>query len=173
MEMALIYRTGSIADKEQLQRLVLAAYGKYAEVLGKEHWEKMKSGMENDATLLELLAKSTVFVCEAEDAIIGMAFLIPSGNPTEHFDTTWSYIRWVGVDPRYEGRGIGKALTRMCVEQAMATNEQTIALHTSEFQNAARHIYEGMGFNVKKEIGPILGKRYWVYTMELGVNKKQ
>ncbi|MDX2173612.1 MAG: hypothetical protein SFY56_10845 [Bacteroidota bacterium] len=35
----------------------------------------------------------------------------------------------------------------MCIAHAKQNNEKTIALHTSEFMDAARHIYEGLGFN--------------------------
>jgi len=45
--------------------------------------------------------------------------------------------------------------------------EKTIALHTSEFMDAARHIYEGLGFIMVKEIPPRYGKRYWLYRLDL------
>ncbi len=83
------------------------------------------------------------------------------------FKAEWSYIRLVGVDPDYRGKGIAKNLTEMCLEFAKKTKEKIIALHTSEFMDAARHIYESLGFKVLREIEPRLGKRYWLYTLEL------
>jgi ribosomal protein S18 acetylase RimI-like enzyme len=63
--------------------------------------------------------------------------------------------------------GIATALTKMCIDRARALNEKTIALHTSEMMDAARHIYEKIGFTILQEIPPRLGKKYWLYTMEL------
>ena len=96
-----------------------------------------------------------------------MAFIIPSENPWDIFKAEWSYIRMVGVNPKYQGQGIAKALTKMCIDHARQTNEKTIALHTSEFMDAARHIYESLGFKILQEIEPRLGKKYWLYTMDL------
>lgn len=63
---------------------------------------------------------------------------MPSDNPTEIFDADWSYIRMVGVLPDYQGKGIAKQLTQFCIEYAKQSKEKVIALHTSEFMNAAR-----------------------------------
>ncbi|MEL4419591.1 GNAT family N-acetyltransferase, partial [Shewanella algae] len=71
------------------------------------------------------------------------------------------------VDPDFRGFGIGKQLTQLCTDKAKETKETVIALHTSEFMNDARHIYEKMGFKILKEIDQRLGKRYWLYTLEL------
>jgi ribosomal protein S18 acetylase RimI-like enzyme len=73
----------------------------------------------------------------------------------------------VGVDPTYGGKGIAQTLTEMCVDHAKTLNEKTIALHTSEFMDAARHIYEKNGFKRTQEIEPRYGKRYWLYRLEL------
>jgi ribosomal protein S18 acetylase RimI-like enzyme len=99
--------------------------------------------------------------------IVGTAYIIPSGNPTDLFKKEWSYIRMVSVNPNYQGQGIAKALTKMCIAFAKQNKEKTIALHTSEFMDAARHIYENMGFKILKEIPALFGKKYWLYTLEL------
>ena len=73
----------------------------------------------------------------------------------------------VGVHPTYTGRGIARKLTGMCIDKARELNENVITLHTSEFMDAARHIYESLGFTVLKELAPRLGKKYWLYTLDL------
>jgi ribosomal protein S18 acetylase RimI-like enzyme len=98
--------------------------------------------------------------------IIGMAFLVPKGNPTDIYKKEWCYIRFVSVDPDFGGQGIGKELTKQCIVHAEKNNESVIALHTSEIMKTAMHIYESLGFKVYSEIEPRLGKRYWLYTME-------
>ncbi len=163
-----IYRTASLKDKQQLKALGILSYGQFSKVLSAEHFEKLKTNLHNEDQLVELIRISTSFVCVDQDQIIGMAYLIPSGNPTDIFNAEWSYIRMVGVDPKYRGQGIAKTLTKLCIEKAKKTNEKIIALHTSEFMHEARHIYEDLGFKVLREIEPRLGKKYWLYTLDLG-----
>ncbi len=162
-----IYRTATTSDLKQLQQLGLISYGQFQSVIGNDNWEKMKARHNDDSTYLNLLKIARCFVCEADQVIIGMAFLIPNGNPTAIFEKDWCYIRLVGVHPNYEGKGIGKTLTQQCIDLAKASGEKTIALHTSEFQDAARHIYESMGFIKLKDLDLMFGKQYYLYTLKL------
>lgn len=161
------FRNSTAEDSAQLRSLGLISYGQFKDVLSDENWKKLKTALSADSFYSDLLKISTGFVCEDKGKIIGMAFLIPSGNPTEIFHSDWSYIRMVGVDPNFSGQGIGKHLTQMCIDHAKKMNEKAVALHTSEFMNAARHIYESLGFEQAKELAPRYGKRYWLYKLEL------
>lgn len=96
-----------------------------------------------------------------------MAFLVPHGNPTEIYDKDWCYIRFVTVDPDFAGQGVGKKLTVDCIDTARKNNEKIISLHTSELMDKARHIYESLGFEIVREIDQRLGKRYWLYKLDL------
>jgi ribosomal protein S18 acetylase RimI-like enzyme len=162
------YRTASLADKEQLKSLGIISYGQFYNVLTPENIAILNNNLNNDDKLKELISVSTCYVCVDQDVIVGMAHIIPNGNPSDIFKMEWSYIRMVGVNPKYQGQGIAKTLTKMCIDKAKQTNEKTIALHTSEFMDAARHIYESLGFKVLQEIDPRLGKKYWLYTLDLG-----
>lgn len=162
----LIYRLGNSSEVLQMQQLGLISYGQHAAVLG-ESWKTMEANLQREQMWTKLLETSTAFVCEHNGKLVGMAFLIPNGNPDDIYLSEWCYIRMVGVLPDYSGKGIARELTKMCINKAKESGEKTIALHTSEFMNAARHIYESLGFNVLKEIPPRFGKKYWVYAMEL------
>jgi ribosomal protein S18 acetylase RimI-like enzyme len=96
-----------------------------------------------------------------------MGFLIYSGNPTNIYPGNWSYIRMIGTNPHFKGMGIASKITDLCIVEAIKKNEQTIGLHTSEMMPAARHIYEKKGFIISKELEPILGKKYWLYSLNL------
>lgn len=163
----LSYRTGSEDDLKQLQKLGIASYGQYAKVLTPENFAILDAFLHNEQAWRDLFEKATSFVSVDHDVIVGMAYLISSGNPTDIYQEDWCYIRMVGVHPHYTGRGIAKTLTKVCIDKAKEWNEKTIALHTSEFMDAARHIYESLGFKVLKEIPPRFGKRYWVYTLDI------
>jgi ribosomal protein S18 acetylase RimI-like enzyme len=161
------YRSATLIDKEQLKVLGIISYGQFANILTPENFNELNNNLNNEDKLIELITISTCYVCLDKDLIIGMAYLIPNGNPADIFKAEWSYIRMVGVNPHYQGQGIAKTLTQMCIDKAKQTNEKTIALHTSEFMDAARHIYESLGFKVLQEIEPRLGKKYWLYTLDL------
>lgn len=161
------YRTASIKDKDQLKQLGLISYGQYAPILSPDNWEKLNANLNDEEKLIALIDQSTVFVCCDKEKIIGMAYFVANGNPWDIFKTEWSYIRMVGVDPAYSGKGIAKALTNFCIIYAKSSDEKIIALHTSEFMDAARHIYESLGFKRLQEIPDRLGKKYWLYTLEL------
>lgn len=162
-----IYRTASHADKDQLKSLGIISYGQFYNVLTPENFKTLNDNLNNDDKLIELINLSTCYVCIYQDVIVGMAHIIASGNPSDIFKTEWSYIRMVGVNPKFQGQGIAKSLTQMCIDKAKETNEKMIALHTSEFMDAARHIYESLGFKVLQEIDQRLGKKYWLYTLDL------
>lgn len=161
------YRSGTTNDIEKLRKLGLNSFGQFKEQLTNANWMKLETYLFDENTYPDLLRKSKCFICEYENEIVGMAFFVPHGNPTDIFQEDWSYLRMVGVDTTYAGKGIGRKLTQMCIAFAKETNEKIIALHTSEFMDSARHIYESIGFKKVKELELRLGKRYWLYLLEL------
>jgi len=164
----MIYRKGSINDLNELKKLAIETWSQYKHELTRENWETLKGILSNDKTWVEVLTNSYSVVCVNEvNEIVGMSFLVPQGNPTELFDKNWCYLRFVTVDRNFTGQGIGRHLTEKCIQHARETGEKTIALHTSEMMNSARHIYESLGFTILKELEPRLGKKYWLYTLEL------
>ena len=164
---SLHYREGTLLDKEQLKQLGIISYGQYQPQLSPEHFSVLHRNLSDDEKVAALIAGSKCFVCSDGEKIVGMAYLVSSGNPWDIFQADWSYIRMVGVDPVYQGRGIAKELTNQCISYARQSGEKLIALHTSEMMNAARHIYESLGFKQLREIEPRFGKRYWLYLLEL------
>ena len=161
------FRKAGISDSKALRKLAMISYGQFEEVLSEQNWSILEKNLKSKDSYMDILKIAICFVCEFEGKIIGVAYLVPSGNPTEIFDTHWSYIRMVGVDPSFRGNGIARKLTEMCIAYAKQSKEEIIALHTSEFMDAARHLYESLGFKVIKELDPIFGKRYWLYQLKL------
>lgn len=160
-------RRPTTAEEDSLPFIHITAYSEYRNELSPEHWGTMKGSLENREAFRKLLDIATAFVCLHEDRIIGSIYLVPHGNPNHIFPADWTYIRLLGVLPAYQGRGIGRMLTEACIAHARSIGAHTLALHTSEFQPAARHIYESMGFAVHSELQPTYGKKYWLYTLNL------
>ena len=166
--MTLNYRAGSISDLIYLKQLTLTSWAQFQPALTDENWEKLSATLNNDNTYIELLNNSQSIICTTDnDKIIGMAFLVSSGHPTEIYERDWSYIRFLTVDPDFGGQGLGRQLTLQCIDLAKKNGEATIALHTSEIMNKARHIYEDLGFAILREIGQRFGKQYWLYTLDI------
>jgi len=165
--MKMKFREGTIEDVTQLKKLALSAYGEFEKELTTENWNVLHGKQQSENSYINLLKISTCFVCEVDDNLVGVAYIILSGHPTEIFEVNWSYIRMVGVEPAYRGHGIAKQLTKHCIEYAKQNGETIIALHTSEMMDAAIYIYEKMGFKQIKELQPIFGKRYWLYHLNL------
>src|SRR5882724_3119091 len=53
---------------------------------------------------------------------------------------------FVAVDDAYRGKGVGKELTRFCIERARAIGKNRLVLHTTRVMQAAWAMYEGLGF---------------------------
>lgn len=161
------YRIGTKEDMKQLIHVGYQSYGCFKDQLEKKHWQKLKSNLTNPQNYMDLLEISQCFVCEKEGKIVGMAFLVSNGNPTDIFPSHCCYLRMVGVLPNESGKGIGRKLTQRCLNYAKETEEKVVALHTSEIMDAARHIYESMGFAKVRELPKNLGVRYWLYEKEV------
>jgi GNAT superfamily N-acetyltransferase len=161
------FRSSTHDDIPSLMLVGLASYGEYLPELTEENGQKLVTGMSSTDSWKKILDTSSGFVCEHDGVIVGMAFLVKSGNPWEVFESDWAYIRLVGIHPDHKGKGLARALTKLCLEEAKRLGEKHVALHTSEMMPAARHIYESMGFKVLREIPERLGKRYWLYMLEL------
>lgn len=161
------FREGNIHDLVQVKKLGLLSFGQFFKELTAENKSMLEQALNDEEKIVQLLTHSKSFLCTINDEIVGMAFLVASGKAFDVFEKDWSVIRKVSVHPQHQGNGIAKHLTQLCIEQAKKNKETTIALHTSEMMNAARHIYENMGFKILKEIEPRFGKRYWVYLLKL------
>jgi ribosomal protein S18 acetylase RimI-like enzyme len=165
--MPFTYRNATNSDLHALKCLAIKSWSPFKEELTAENWTKLKDTISDLKTYETLLEQSTGLVCIDNNTIIGMAFLVPKGNPTDIYLNEWSYIRFVSVDPKFGGQGIGRKLTTMCIDLAKQNGEQTIALHTSEMMHKAMHIYGSLGFKIVREIDERLGMRYLLYKLEL------
>lgn len=161
------YRKARIEDINQIKDLHVKAFTEFADVLSPDNWAKMLKDLEDPQALRELMQNSFTYVCEGEGKIVGVVSMIHRGNPTEVFMKDWAYLRKLCVDPEYRGRGVAKKLVLECISEAISRRESRIAIHTGEFMESAKALYDNIGFKVLKEVEPLYGKRYWVYKLDL------
>jgi ribosomal protein S18 acetylase RimI-like enzyme len=163
----MLYRMADPNDVAALRALGLASYGRLKNVLTPENWIKMESVLTSDETFPVLVSSCHSFVCEENSRLLGMAFLVPHGNPTKIYSADTSYIRMVGVHPDADGMGIAQTLTSLCIDKAKETGEKTIMLHSAEIMYAARHIYEKSGFKKVRQLDEHYGLPYWLYQLDI------
>jgi GNAT superfamily N-acetyltransferase len=61
-------------------------------------------------------------------------------------------IRLLAVAPTARGQGIGKALTRHCIERARGLGRSHLVLHTTRAMETAWRMYEQLGFRRSPEL---------------------
>lgn len=61
-------------------------------------------------------------------------------------------FRFLAVDPSNRGKGIGKALTRECLEKARNNKRSQLIIHSTEFMKIAWKMYESMGFRRSEDL---------------------
>ncbi len=66
-------------------------------------------------------------------------------------ETDGARLRWLIVDPIYQGRGLGRVLVKKAVEFCCSVGHRRIFLWTFEGLEAARHVYEWAGFYLAQE----------------------
>lgn len=61
-------------------------------------------------------------------------------------------FRVLAVDPAGQGKGVGEALTRWCLDRAAADGRAAVVLHTTDYMAAAQRLYRRVGFERFEEI---------------------
>jgi GNAT superfamily N-acetyltransferase len=63
-----------------------------------------------------------------------------------------SGFRLLAVDPATRGQGIGKLLTKACIQMAKDEKQKQIIIHTTKAMQVAWKMYEKMGFKRSKDL---------------------
>ena len=83
---------------------------------------------------------------------------------------TVAKLRLLLLEPRARGRGLGKRLVQECIAFARARGYRKLVLWTQSNLAAARAIYKGCGFELKKtephaSFGVSLTGEYWELSL--------
>ena len=100
--------------------------------------------------------RSDIIVAEIGGVLVGaLAYMDDYSTETGHLGVdleNTSGFRVLAVNPSVQGRGIGEALTRWCIERARNDGRAAIVLHTTDFMPAAQRLYRRLGFDRFTEI---------------------
>jgi ribosomal protein S18 acetylase RimI-like enzyme len=111
----------------------------------------------------DLISKREMTVLLAGDGPDGFAQV--RYRPWVYSAGLHSYLEELYVVPALRGRGIGRALLEAALEAARAEGATQMELGTSETDEAARSLYESVGFS-NREDGPG-GPAMYFYQLEL------
>lgn len=140
---ALVIRPIRPEDYATEASIVHAAYaaGPYAaDLAGDTEWlrtERDSAGRTRDGQVL---------VAELDGTIVGAATVLRGDTEYAKLAVPGeAEVRMVAVDPAAQGRGIGSALVRASIEEALRWGSTTLRLDTG-VRNPAQHLYESLGF---------------------------
>jgi GNAT superfamily N-acetyltransferase len=158
-----VIRDYQSSDEEEVNRIAVAAFEQYH--ADYDDWPAMRNRISIAATLA---ATGETIIAECEQRLAGaVTYVGPRAEKAAFFDSHWSIIRMLVVDPAQRGKKLGHALTSECLARARRDGCKTIALHTSPIMTVALPMYLRMGFAKACDAPPIFGVPYAVYTKAL------
>lgn len=83
---------------------------------------------------------------DAERVLGAVLFVDPGGRYAEVSGPGEGEFRMLAVDPAAQGRGVGRALVRACVERAVAAGCHAVVISVRDFARAAQRLYDATGF---------------------------
>ena len=89
-----------------------------------------------------------ILLAMLDGEIAGVATYVPGPytSMSEFDDPEAAGIRMLAVDPRFQGLGLGKALTAACLDRARRAGRRRVVVHSSQLQRIAQAMYPAMGF---------------------------
>ncbi len=105
--------------------------------------------------LREPLSKIFVAVSKENEVLGGVVYFSDmkayGSLSTAKKELNSSGIRFLCIDSKFQGNGIGKALTIKCISQAKIDGNNKVILHTTKSMKKALQLYNNMGFIPCKE----------------------
>ena len=108
-----------------------------------ESWGGGSSSRTADMVIEEqkILSAYNIYIAMDGDVAVGYCNLLSS-----YFDAQTLYIGLLGVRPDYQGKKVGKALVKMCVERTIELGYPRLDIHTWSGNTKAVPLYKKCGF---------------------------
>jgi len=158
-----LIREGTPEEQDEIETLVKTAYREFQPIFPADRWE---AWMDNIWETVHS-GQGVAIVVESQGKLQGVVKFYPHAGQAGmgQWPKEAASMRILAVHPDSRGKGYGILLVRECVRRARALKIHQIYLYTGTFMQAARHIYEKLGFKRALEFdrdpGPI------AYRLEL------
>jgi ribosomal protein S18 acetylase RimI-like enzyme len=89
-----------------------------------------------------------VVAVDGDGTVLGAVTYVPDTVSTmaEFDEPDSASIRMLAVAPEAQRRGVGEALTRACIERAVAAGRKALLLHSTDWMTTAHRMYLRLGF---------------------------
>jgi len=136
-------RPATPADHPAVALLTVAAYRADWQVTPGHSYEKSLADVAARAAAGELLVATDPGTGKVLGSVL---FVLPGSRYAELAGPGEAEFRMLAVDPAAQGRGVGEALTRACLERAETSGCRTVRIFTRDFAKPAHRLYERLGF---------------------------
>lgn len=153
------------ADYPAISRLTLAAYEADGQFEGAGYYPDMLADVEGRAGAGELLVAVSV-----ADTVLGAVLYVGDGGEFAELSRPGeAEFRMLAVDPAAQGRGVGRALVRACVERALEAGCTAVVICVRDIALAAQKLYESFGFERTPGLdwSPLPEVRLWALRLPL------
>ncbi len=160
-----IIRTARVDEYDAIADLTVAVYGAFEDgFLHPEYAAILRRTAERAATAEVLVA------VDAKDVLLGSVTYVPGPGPQASIAVEGeAEFRTLVVDPATQGRGVGRALVRWCVDRARADGRDRVVLSTMPWMRVAHGLYERIGFvrTPDRDWHPRPEIDCWTYALDL------
>lgn len=130
------------ADADRVGALTLAGYDRYGRIDGpyRDHLGDPRRRIDRCTAVL---------VAELDGEVVGtVTFVLPGDEEWEGRAEPAgdAGFRMLAVDPRLEGRGVGRALVAACIDLARRHRRRRVVIVTMAWMDRAQRLYAGLGF---------------------------
>ena len=89
-----------------------------------------------------------VFGAFVHQVPVGCVSFVPAAGSfhSENLLPGESSFRMLGVDPAWQGRGVGEALVRQCLSEARSFGSTGVFIYTGDWMATAQRLYARLGF---------------------------
>jgi predicted N-acetyltransferase YhbS len=148
-----------------LGRLTRDAYVALAEPLPEAYLAELADVGARAAAAVVLVA------VDADGTVLGgVTYVDDRSNPFAEFDDPDAAgFRMLAVAPAAQGRGVGEALVRACVDRARAAGKARLVLHSATWMVGAHRLYARLGFSRSTELdwSPAPDVDLWGFALDL------
>ena len=158
-----IVRDARPSDSEAINHLCVKAYAEFRAVIGEANWKRLR---ETLSTASSLINEGELIVAEDQSGVVGLVLYIPPRQDRDGPPKS-AWLQTLAVSPLHRGQGIGRSLTRECIERARRDDADSIGLTTAEMMTVARPMYERLGFTKESDLGQRFGVPHARYLLRL------